>query len=345
MDKNLENLIFEDCQKSCIDITFFSIMKNQTILITGGTGFVGKWVIEMISYINKKSDYNIKLILMARDIEKFKTEVPHLHEKKFISYIEKNTRDISDLPNETDYIIHAAGSPDKRDHISDPIKTIDNSYLGTKALYESAVHLKKLKKIIVLSSHQIYGDNDSGELIKEDYKGVIKRNLIYSQSKVLTELLSKVFIKNNNLPIIIMRPFAFLGPYQSLEKPWAINNFIRDVILGSSVRILGNPTIKRSYLYGSDMAYWILKTLIAGKTNDVYNLGSSQPITLFDLAKLIIKISKKNDTEIINKSSIDDFLKNDTIVPDVSKIKKIIGLEEKHTIEQSVYRTILWNEI
>ena len=64
------------------------------------------------------------------------------------------------------------------------------------------------------------------------------------------------------LPIIIVRPFAFIGPFQSLDKPWAVNNFIRDAILGGPIRILGNELTTKSYMYGSDLAYFILNLLV-----------------------------------------------------------------------------------
>ena len=82
-------IVFDDCKKSCVEIESFSVLNNQSILITGGTGFIGKWISEMVSYINFASNLNIKLYLLCRDIVKFKEEVPHLAEKPFINLIEQ----------------------------------------------------------------------------------------------------------------------------------------------------------------------------------------------------------------------------------------------------------------
>ncbi|WP_461453533.1 NAD-dependent epimerase/dehydratase family protein [Mucilaginibacter sp.] len=341
------NIILEDCAKSCIEPELFSALENKTILITGGTGFIGKWLTEMVAYINHTKGYNIKLYLLARDIKKFKNEMPQLAEKTFISYIEQDIRNLHDLPADVNYIIHAAGSPDNRDHVSQPARTVETFYKGTQTVLDAASRLPELYKFVHISSHQIYGKNDSEILINEKFCGKVEPNginNIYAEAKRITETLCAIYRNQFKLPILIIRPFAFIGPYHDLEKPWAINNFIRDGILGGPIRIIGNSSTVRSYLYASDMSYWLLKALIKGNVGENYNIGSNEAISLNDLA-LKVKHSLNNNIEILSKSSKETYANLSKIVADTSKIVKDLDVRETYTIGDAINRTIVWNQL
>ena len=344
MNKGQKYLILDDCKRSCTDTNMFSVFLNQTILITGGTGFIGKWISEIISFINDSERINIKIILLARDIEKFKQEVPHLADKPFISFINQDIRNIKDLPKEITFIINAAGSPDNKDHVSQPIKTLDTFYRGTQTLLDAATRLPDLRKIIHLSSHQVYGHNDSEVSLNEQFTGKLNFYNVYAESKRVAECICYAYRKEFKLPILILRPFALIGPYQGLEKPWAINNFIRDEILGGPIRIFGNELTTRSYLYASDMAYWILKALANGSVGEAYNLGSSRAINLIELAGLIQHLGG-NNVEIIYKPSKDDYTNTSKIIPDNKKIVNQIGVKETLTLEEAIKKTLLWNKL
>jgi dTDP-glucose 4,6-dehydratase len=346
MNSAKNKIVFQDCKTSCIDIESFLSLENQSILVTGGTGFVGKWIAEMVSYINSESQTNIKLYLLGRDMAKFSEEVPHLAEKTFIYLLEQDVRYLHDLPNDINYVIHAAGSPDNREHVSDPLKTIETFYKGTQALLDASSRLQDLKKIIHLSSHQVYGKNETEQLINENSFGPLEAFNItncYAESKRISETLCSYYKNNLRLPIVILRPFAFIGPYQDLEKPWAINSFIRDAILGGPIRILGNGLTERSYLYASDMAYCILKSLVDGKAGETYNLGSSTVISLNELAVKVQNLSGSK-MEIISRSSKEYFTVS-KLVPNTDKVKKEFKFKEIFTIDEAINRTILWNQL
>jgi nucleoside-diphosphate-sugar epimerase len=347
MTDTLNNFISEDCKRSCTDIDMFSILKDQCILVTGGTGFMGKWIAEMISYVNQNSDFNIKLYLLGRDIQKFKNEVPHLGNQQFIHLMEQDVRNIHDLAPEINYIIHAAGSPDNREHVSQPLRTIETFYRGTQAVLDAASRLPELKKLIHISSHQVYGTNNSEELISEQFLGKVETNSVnhlYAESKRVSETLCSVYRTSFRLPILTIRPFAFIGPYHDLEKPWAINNFIRDGILGSPIRIIGNGDTIRSYLYASDMAYWILAVLVNGQIGENYNMGSQNPISLNQLAEKVRDSINKN-IEIVSKSSKESYTSLSRLVPNTVKIMKHLNVQETKSLDESITRTIVWNQL
>ena len=198
-----------------------------------------------------------------------------------------------------------------------------------------------------LSSHQVYGKNETKQLLTENSFGsfeALNVSNCYAESKRIAETLCSYYKNNLRLPIIILRPFAFIGPYQDIEKPWAINSFIRDAILGGPIRILGNGMTERSYLYASDMAYCILKSLIDGKIGEIYNLGSNIPISLNDLA-FKIKNHSPSEIEVLSKSSKENYLSVSKLVPNTDKINKEFNFKEIFTIDEAISRTILWNKL
>jgi nucleoside-diphosphate-sugar epimerase len=345
MNEAANTLVFEDCKKSCKDFSMFSEFKDQTILITGGTGFMGKWLAEMINYINETTDNNTQLILLARDIAKFEVEMSHLANKPYISMIRQDIRNLHDLPKNINYIVHAAGSPDNRTHVSQPVLTIETFYKGTQCLLDAASRLPHLKKIVHISSNQVYGSNELDQNIKETYWGKLDTNNIYAESKRIAETLCFAYKNQFKLPVLIVRPFALVGPYHYLEKPWAINSFIRDGILGSPIRILGSGLTIRSYLYGSDMAYWLLKSLLMGQVGETYNLGSKEAISLNDLAEKVKQLINNNKVEIVSKSSKEEYFNISKQVPDTNKISMALNVEESYTLTESINRTIVWNKL
>ena len=323
-------------------------LRNQSILVTGGTGFMGKWLTESIVYLNTSHDYKIKLYPLARNTEAFRTGVPHLSKHKFVYLISHDVRTVNDLPDDITYVIHAAGSPDSREHATQPLKVIDTIIKGTTNVLEACWRLQDLKKFIYISSNNVYGQVASSESgIAENEMGYLdctSFSSVYAEAKRLSETVCAAFKNQQRLPIIIIRPFTFIGPYQSLEKPWAANNFMRDALLGGPIRILGNENTVRSYLYGSDMAMWLLKILSAGKVNATYNIGGTEAVSLRDLAKKIagnftqrVEVQVKSSKAFSSTPSVS--------VPDLTHIQKDCGVTLQINLDEAIRKTIDFNEI
>lgn len=334
-------------KKDCEEVIEQSIatldkLKNQMLYITGGTGFVGTWLAEFVTCLNDDFNFNTELVLVARDTESFKAKVPHLALRKDIQLISTDVRNINVIPENVTYIIHAAATPDNRQHMSDPLNVMENITKGTSALLDSATYLSGLKKVLNISSGQIYG-RQSGEIdkISENYVGALNCNTItsvYPEAKRYAETLCCAHWSLCKIPVVTARPFAFVGPYQGLDKPWAINNFIRDALMNNTIRIVGNGLPVRSYMYPSDMVYWLLRILIDGNPGVAYNVGSSDGITLIDVANKI-KLYSGTKSEIIIKNMNDDA---SIFVPDNNLCRKSFGLNMKVGIDEAIKKTISW---
>jgi dTDP-glucose 4,6-dehydratase len=347
MNSRQIDLIEKDCTEVFGDALDLVKLKGETILITGGTGFVGSWIIESINYLNKKYDFNTTLYVLGKHTKEHQEKYPHLYRSENIKTIQQDVRQLAELPSEISWIIHAAATPDNRVHASKPLDVIDTIVNGTSRLLEVASLLPNLNKIVNLSSGLIYGRHSvSSELISEDTVcnlNCASMSSSYAEAKRMCETLTNVYRSQFRIPIVTLRPFAFIGPYQHLDRPWAINNFLRDAINGSQIKILGNENTVRSYMYPADMAYWILSSLANGKDGLTINLGSAEGTTLRSLSEVVA-------SNFVNKPSISSNLNNTSevagsFVPSVEKAKRELNLSATIKLEDAIKRTINWFQI
>jgi len=165
---------------------------------------------------------------------------------------------------------------------------------------------------------------------------------IYAEAKRFGESICAAYRNLQRLPIVTARPFAFIGPYQHLDRPWAINNFIRDSLMGGPIRIQGDGETVRSYMYAADMAWWMLSILAKGTSGTSYNVGSPSGITLRTLAEKILQITGGSQPIQANLS-YDFSARRSIFVPDVNLAEKAFGLGLTMDIDTAIRRTIHWN--
>ena len=321
-------------------------LRNATILITGGTGFLGSWLCEMIYTLNQNFDMGITLYLISRERDAYNEKLGHLHNEKFI-FLRNDVKNIIEIPKDVNFIIHAAAVPDNRFHTSNPMKTMIDIAEGTRALLKAADRLPDLRMFLNVSSGTVYGANDenllkiSEETCSNPALGSISS--AYSEAKRYAETLVTAARSEMRLPVVSIRPFAFIGPYQPLSAPWAVNNFMQDAIKKRPIRVLGNGETVRSLLYGGDFALWVLTIVCNAKSGAVYNVGSDHRIRLDDLAELVS--SKFNPKpEIIYNASLVGSVPKTIIVPDINKAKEDFDLEVYTSIEAALKKTIHWYE-
>lgn len=346
MNSQMVDMIKEDCNEvTKNNISLLSKLKGECILITGGTGFMGTWLTEMVTFLNDNYHFNTRLILLSQNANSFGVKVPHLAMRKEVELIERDVRNVMEIPNEVTMIIHAAGNPDNRAHASDPLKVMTVIANGTDAILASASQLPNIKKFLHVSSGLVYGpqplelDNLSESFISGPDCNSISS--VYSEAKRFSETLCSAYRSLYKMPIVITRPFAFIGPYQLLDKPWAINNFIRDSLMGGPIRILGDGETVRSYMYPSDMAFWLLRMLVDGVPGLVYNIGSPNGVTLKQLAEKIAS-NFSNKPKIIICALSNASLHRSKFVPDVSLAQKTLGLELKVGLDEAIRHTLAW---
>ena len=313
----------------------------QHLTITGGTGFLGTWIAEIITALNDEYRLGITLDLYARNVNDWIQKYPHLSKRSDIRMQVQDVRSPFEFARNTNYVVHAAGIPNNRVHSSDPLRVYQTTVAGINNALEAASQLDNLIRFVNVSSCLVSGPpNRPGPLTELDHfpMPIGQLHTVYAEAKRTAENLAAVYRSQFRMPISTVRPFTFAGPYQELDRPWALNNFLRDVLTGSDIRIHGDGSARRSYLYGSDAAWWMLAALVNGKDGATYNVGSPMAVTHLELVKLIGDYATPKPRVVFNTLPSKQG-KQDDLFPNITATIQGLGVTQTCSLEKSVDKT------
>lgn len=322
-------------------------LRGQHIFISGGTGFLGTWLLELTKVLNERHQFGLRVTVFSRNAQSLASHWPHLGKEKWVSLQEGDIRYLSELPRDVRYVVHAAALTDRRLFASQPSAVAETNSLGTLRILRAANLLEDLHKFVLLSSGLIYGAQPWDlPRINEDFAGVLRCgevNAVYPESKRFAEVIAQCAISERKLPVVTLRPFAFVGPYQSLQLPWAVTDFIRDSFNGGPIRIMGDGTTVRSLMYYSDFAFGVLIALAAGRPRTTYNLGSDEPVDLLTLAQKITRYFSPVP-EIRLRVGQSGHQRN-RLVPDTDRMAQELGFKITVPLDAALQKTIEWHRI
>jgi len=329
------NFIFNKCKNE------FNFLSNKSILITGGTGFFGKWFLELIFYANKNYNTNILTTIITRNEDKFFLENPHYKNNKFLNIIKLDILDLKKINHKFDFLLHmaATSATETFNGETDANKT-NTLFNGAKNIMEIAIE-NNISKILFTSSGVVYGSSSKDMKSESDVSHSIdleKRNGL-AKGKILAEdVISNLSLKNN-INFKIARCFSFVGPYLPLNIHYAIGNFINDAIFNDKIIINGNGLPYRSYLYISDTIIWLIKLLV-GSEEGVYNVGSERRIQIIELANIVRDLIDPSKKIIIQENEIHEGnFKRDIYLPDTTKIREALKVKEWTSLEDAILKT------
>jgi nucleoside-diphosphate-sugar epimerase len=320
-------------------------LRQTELVVIGGTGFVGTWIAEMIAALNDEFQLGVKLSLISRSTDQFATRLPHLANRPDVQLIKSDVRQLGQFPMNADWVIHAAANPDVRTHASNPLDTASVIVDGTMSVVRTAERLGQLRKLLYLSSGLVSSSPDN-QAVTENALGAPApdASFMYPNAKRFAETLCSAARAQSRIPVSIARPFSFIGPYQSLDTPWAQTTFLADALRGKPIRVLGDGQVVRSYLYGSDAAYWFLKILTSGENGDVVNVGSPDGITLQDLAKAVARHFAPSP-EIMFNTAPRMNAKSAQLLPDTRHAQAEYGLSVFTPLDEAIKATVQWHRM
>ena len=346
MSNITEQWSIENDLQSILDATaeIFHSLAGAHIFLTGGTGFIGCWLLESIKYADTKLQLEIQVTVLTRNYQAFKSKAPHLATWRNFKFIEGNVSYFKFPDEDFTHIIHAATDASASLNEKYPVTMFDTVVTGTHRTLDLAVKNHPCK-VLFLSSGAVYGQQPYEiERVKEDWRGApdcLDPKAAYAEGKRAAEMLCAVYGKQYGLQISIARIFALLGPYLSLDIHFAAGNFIRDAMQNKVVEVNGNGLPYRSYLYAADLVIWLWHLLQRGENNKAYNVGSDEAISIRDLAKLTSNLLASGEYRILG--SDDAGWNLGRYVPDTSLIANDLGLTKTVSLQESILRTALWH--
>ncbi len=320
-------------------------LRGQRLFLTGGTGFFGCWLVESFCSINRALDLGARVTLLTRNPQAFAQKCPHLVSNPAVTL---HTGDVRTFPfpqGEFRYVIHAATESWAREAEISPLERLSTAIDGTERVLEfAATH--GAQKFLLTSSGAVYG-KQPGNLthVPETYTGApdpLDPASEYAEGKRVSELLCSLYHQRSRLECKIARCWAFCGPHLPLDKHFAIGNFIADVLAGRPIRIHGDGTPHRSYLYAADLALWLWTILLRAPSLVPINVGSARDLSILELAQLVAA-TLRPETQILVAQKANPDAAPARYVPSVERAKKLLGLREKVTLEDAIRRTAAWH--
>jgi len=322
----------------------FLSLRGASIFMTGGTGFIGCWLLESLRYADMQLGLGVKVTILTRDIDAFKLKAAHLTEYKNFKFIEGEISSFEFPEGVFTHVIHAATDASADLNEKNPIGMFNTLIDGTRRVLDFALE-KKTSRLLYLSSGAVYGQQPwEMEHVNEEWIGspnCVDPRATYAEGKRAAEMVCAIYGKQYGLQISIARIFALLGPYLSLGIHFAAGNFIKDAMQSKSIVVKGNGAPCRSYLYASDLTIWLWHMLQRGAANKPYNVGSHESVSICQLAQRVSKVLNAGDYQLLNGD--DQGWNLGRYVPDTKLIGQDLGLYKTVSLDEAIRRTALWN--
>ncbi|MBL8018089.1 MAG: NAD-dependent epimerase/dehydratase family protein [Leptospirales bacterium] len=315
---------------------------GKRVFITGGSGFVGRWLLETILYANARLGLSLSVGTMTRDAKTLRASLPHLVNDSALTIYQGGFAFLKGLNGEFDFVVHAAAdtrvAPERADEI------LASMLDGTRIALDFTERVGA-RDFLLTSSGAAYGRQPPDIThLSEEYPGKPDANdpsSAYGEGKRLAELMCARSSEQTGIRTKIARLFAFVGPHLALDRQYAAGNFIRDALRGETIRIAGDGTDLRSYLYAADMAIWLWTILFRGEPGRIYNVGSDQEISIEELAKLVAQAAGSRAPISIAKTPVPGKLPA-RYIPSTARARTELHLQEWVPTAESIKRTVEW---
>ncbi len=304
----------------------------MNIVVTGGAGFIDTHLVEKFVM---RGD---KVIVIDNLLTGSKKNVSIFDKYDNFSFINLDVQNYIDIKEDVDYVLHLASSASPKAYTKYPINTLKAGSIGTI----NTLGLAKAKnaKYLLTSTSEVYGDPEVSPQ-PETYWGRVNPNGVrsmYDESKRFAEAAVSSYNRTYKLDTRIVRLFNTYGPKMKKNDGRVVTNFITQALNGDDITIYGKGNQTRSFCFVSDTVSGIIKAMTS-ESNEVFNIGNPNEITILQLAEFIIKLTESKSVIKHLQLPEDDPMQRK---PDISKAVKKLNWEPEIELENGLNKTINW---
>lgn len=335
--------------------TFWSRYAGSRLFITGGTGFIGTWLLQVIQRANDRLDSRIEVLVLTRNPDRARQHSPYMFDRANTRLVAGDVSTFATPVGAIDLCIHAAAEVGNPHQADQPLKVFDTIVQGTRRMLDLA-QSAGARRFLLASSGAVYGPQPTHlERIPESYGGApdpLHAANAYGNGKRAAEWLACAYAAqaahtapstDSSFAPTIARIFAVLGPGLPLDGPFAAGNFIRDALAGRAIQINGDGTPLRSYLYTADLCVWLLRILESATAGQAYNVGSEHTLSVADLAQRVVQATGQAvPIHVQTPPPAAPHHAPTRYVPDTAKARQALDLAEYTPFDTALRQTIQW---
>ena len=327
---------------------FWSRFGGARLFMTGGTGFIGDWLMQTLQRANDKLGVRMELLVLSHDPERARRQTPHVFNRADTTLLAGDVCSFAGPTGKLDLCIHAATDVGDSLAARQPIQVFDSIVTGTRRVLDLA-QAAGVSRFLLTSSGAVYGPQPpSLAHVPETYGGApdpLLPDAAYGNGKRAAEWLAAAHAAQASqagFESVIARIFALIGPGLPLNGSFAAGNFVRDVLAGQSIHVQGDGRPLRSYLYMADLCVWLLRILGSGAAGQAYNVGSENAVSIAALARHVADSAGSNAAIAVQTTAAHN-APPPRYVPDTRKARQALGLAEYTSLHSALLKTIHWS--
>lgn len=307
--------------------------------MTGGSGVFGTWLIESFACAQRRLGFKGELWILCRDPRAWAARFPHLAASPSIHVVQGDLAEFQGPAGSFHGLIHAAVATER------PVAQFRSMVGGTNRVLDFA-DACGADRLLFTSSGAVYGQPPRTlKPFPEDTPTApdpCDPATAYGQGKRASEFLFAAYAREHSRQAVLARCFTFVGPHLALDTNFAIGNFIGDVLQGNPVRIKGDGTPLRSYLYLGDLAAWLWTLYFRGPSCRPVHVGSDQPVSIGQVAEKVVGVLRPA-TPIILAEQPREGIPPQCYVPETRIAREELGLEPWTPLDEAIRRTADWH--
>jgi UDP-glucuronate decarboxylase len=354
------SIVGEDLDRLADRLTpVFEEMAGAELLITGGAGFLGFYLVQAPLAWNRAHPGRDPIRVTVHD--RFYRGIPgwleHLEDPN-LRLVERDV--LAPMPSDEprfDHVVHAASIASPTYYRRFPIETMDANVDGLRLLLDDAAERatgpSPLTGMLFFSTSEIYGDPDPDNIpTDETYRGFVSSTgprACYDESKRYGETLCVNFAQQRDVPVSIVRPFNNYGPGLRIDDGRVVPDFASDVLAGRDITMLSDGSAQRTFCYVADAVDGYFRVLVRGRRGEPYNIGADRPeVSMRELAERVAAVGRDlvgyTGKVVVGTSDDPDYLTDNPNrrCPVIDKARAELGYEPEVDLDQGLERALRW---